>query len=45
MADLVEWLREVFEERGKKVDVRLVESTNEGLRWGKRIEHGVGDSV
>lgn len=33
MEELAEWLRKAFEERGRSVDVVLVESTNEGLRW------------
>ena len=33
MQDICEWLRKGFSEKGMKVDVRLVESCNAGIRW------------
>jgi len=45
MEGLVEWLRRGFERRGKKVEVRLVESVNEGLRWGGGSERGGGGNA
>lgn len=38
MERLTEWLRQGFRTRGMEVDVRLVPSANEGLRWGRRRE-------
>lgn len=33
MENICEWLRKGFAEKGRKIDVRLVESCNAGIRW------------
>ncbi|KAH3944136.1 hypothetical protein HBH53_164200 [Parastagonospora nodorum] len=43
MEDVVAWLRKGFKERGKKVDVKFVESGNAGIRWyGVQQSLGMG---
>jgi hypothetical protein len=37
MEGLVEWVRKGFAERGRRVEVRLVESGNAGLRWAEGV--------
>jgi hypothetical protein len=45
MENLVGWIREGFDKRGRKVDVRLVESANPGMKWaGGRVEE-VGGQI
>jgi hypothetical protein len=44
MERLAQWFNEGFLKRGREVDVRLVASANEGLRWGRKERRGVRSS-
>jgi hypothetical protein len=45
MENLVGWIREGFDKRGRKVDVRLVESANLGMKWASGRVEEVGGQI
>jgi hypothetical protein len=45
MESLVEWLKQGFEDMGMKVDVRLVECANQGMRWAFGRVEEVGEDT